>query len=428
MLFKLLLYFVFFLPFQFALSPLPNIDLALSRLLAIFLFFLWLFQGLKNKRLFIQFKIQTLLLFSFLFFALFSIVVSLNYEWSLRKILFLMSFFPLFFLFSDLIQNSARLMTLIKFLTLSASIAALGGILQFVSQFIWGIDPVLKFFTYLAPFFLGQAFSKSVIENSSWLVNVAGNDYLRSFFIFPDPHMFSFFLGMIFPWSVALAVYFKNRTFWYLSAFVILSANLLTFSRGGYWGLGIGVIFAFFIFRNLIPPSFKKKLLIFFMLLLLVAFLPFNPISQRILSSFDLTEGSNQERLKIWRQSLEIITKNPVLGVGIGNYSTIISPNATYREPIYAHNIFLDIAVETGIFNALIFAILVLLSIRSYLKKFKTDYFYSAGAISLVIFLIHSFFETPLFSVHILPLLIIVIAISATDVKIQKNSIFINPK
>jgi len=51
MLFKLLLILSLYLPFQLALNLAPGIDLASIRILILILFFLWLAQGLKNKKL-----------------------------------------------------------------------------------------------------------------------------------------------------------------------------------------------------------------------------------------------------------------------------------------------------------------------------------------------------------------------------------------
>ncbi len=116
-------------------------------------------------------------------------------------------------------------------------------------------------------------------------------------------------------------------------------------------------------------------------------------------------------RIETWKQSIDVIINNP-LGAGLGNYPLEIKPSADYREPIYSHNLYLDIAAETGIINALLFIWLITASILGFIKLGKNNKFCLAGAISLVIFFIHSIFETPLFSVHNLPLLLIIIALS----------------
>jgi len=62
----------------------------------------------------------------------------------------------------------------------------------------------------------------------------------------------------------------------------------------------------------------------------------------------------------------------------------------------------------------LIFIWLIIISVFSFIKLGNKNKFYLAGAISLVIFSIHSIFETPLYSIHILPLLLIIFALSTT--------------
>ena len=73
-------------------------------------------------------------------------------------------------------------------------------------------------------------------------------------------------------------------------------------------------------------------------------------------SIFDLKEGSNVGRLEMWKKSAEVALDNPFSGVGIGNYPLEVKASADYREPITAHNTYLDIASETGIISLLVLA------------------------------------------------------------------------
>ncbi|MFZ2882399.1 MAG: hypothetical protein WA019_04970, partial [Candidatus Moraniibacteriota bacterium] len=54
MVFKLLLAFCFYLPFQIALNPSAEIDLASGRVFILLLLFSWLAESLKNKQLIIK--------------------------------------------------------------------------------------------------------------------------------------------------------------------------------------------------------------------------------------------------------------------------------------------------------------------------------------------------------------------------------------
>lgn len=411
----ILLFFCFYLPFQLAANPAAGIDLASGRIIILLLSFSWILEGLKNKKIIIAYKIQTLLIISFLFFTSLSLIASQNIEWSLRKLAFLFSIFPIYFIVSGIIQNKQRVEKVIKYLVWGTGIAAIIGFIQFLLQFILGLDKSLKLWASVTPYFLGSSFSQAVLENPSWLVNVSGRDIFRAVSLFPDPHMFSFYLGIALPWALALYFFSPQRKKIYLFLFfVMLIVDFLTFSRGGYLGILAGIIFAAAILWKKIGKKHKKRLILALAAIILIISIP-NPISKRFLSSFDLSEGSNIGRLMTWKKSVSIIQNNALFGVGLGNYSLEIKPSAGYREPIYSHNLYLDIASETGIINAFIWIALIFASIISYLHKSKKNVFYLGGAISLVIFSVHSLFETSLFSVRVLPLLLIIIALSAIN-------------
>ena len=415
--YKFLLAICVYLPFQLAISPTPEIDLASIRILIILLFFSWILEGLKNKKLILPAKIPLLLVFSFLFFCALSLAVSKNINWSFRKLAFLFSIFPLYFIASALIKNGSEYKKIIKLLVWGAGLSAIIGLVQFIIQFVAGLDYSMKLWSLVIRPFLGTAFSQAVMDNPSWLVNLSGKTVFRAVSLFPDPHMFSFYLGMVIPWSIAL--YFEEKKKLYALIFIVLlAADFLTFSRGGYLGLMAGIIFWLLFSGKKIIAAHKKKFAFGLIILFLIIFTK-NPVSRRLVSSFDLGEGSNQGRLETWKQSFEVIRKNPLLGVGLGNYPLEIKPSADYREPIYSHNLYLDIAAETGILNAVIFIALLLSAIISFIKKSAQNNFFMAGAVSLAIFSAHSFFETPLFSVHILPLFLIIISLSDNNQKIK---------
>lgn len=421
---KLLLLFCLYLPFQLALNPAPGVDLASGRIIALILAATWFLAGLKNKKIILPFRIQTLLIISFLSLSFFSLIFSQNIGWSYRKLLFLLSFFPLYFIAADIARDSKKLLKIISCLVFGAGAAAFVGISQFLLQFIIGLDSTLKLWAKIIVPFLGASFSQAVLENSSWLVNLSGNTVFRAVSFFPDPHMFSFYLGLSLPWALALYLEEKGRKrklFLFLFALILL-ADLLTFSRGGYLGLLAGFICAIFYFRKKIIFFHKKKLAGILLLLILLFAVP-NPVGKRLISSFDLAEGSNAGRMETWKQSFGVINYHPFLGVGLGNYPLEIKPSANYREPIYSHNLYLDIAAETGLITLAVWILLIFISIASFVRRAKSHSFFLAGAFSLAIFSVHSFFETPLYSVHILPLLIIILALSSQQPIENKKTI-----
>ena len=90
---------------------------------------------------------------------------------------------------------------------------------------------------------------------------------------------------------------------------------------------------------------------------------------QRIKSIIDFGETSNSQRIAIWKASLESIKKHPLLGVGIGNFPTVLDQRIFLaRAGSSAHNIYLHIASEIGIFG-------LLASVWFLWLLFKTSYY-----------------------------------------------------
>ncbi len=414
MLFKLILIFCAYLPFQIALNPGAGVDLASSRVFILLAFFAWLVGSLKRKKLSIQNSRTNFFLASFLFLSLFSVVVSKNSDWSIRKLLFLFSVFPLYFVIADLVSTKERMLKLVKYLVWGGFFVAALGIVQFASQFIFGLERTYQFWAnYVSPLFLGQNVTQAVLKNPSWLVNISGSTYLRSIATFPDPHMLSFFLGMLLPFALGLFLVSKKKIYLFVS-FVILLADLLTFSRGGYLGLFSGGLVALILLLGKMKKRHKLGVVAFAFVLTGLLLVP-GPISQRFFSSFNWKEGSNQGRIETWKKASEVILKHPLLGVGIGNYPLEISATADYRDPIYAHSNYLDIAAETGILSLLAWLGFLGSLFFTFIKR--KDFMFFCAAISIVIFSAHSLVETSIYSPVVLALFLII----AGFVRLAKN-------
>ncbi|HLM83824.1 MAG TPA: O-antigen ligase family protein, partial [Candidatus Bathyarchaeia archaeon] len=148
-----------------------------------------------------------------------------------------------------------------------------------------------------------------------------------------------------------------------------------------------------------------------------------NVIIQRFASSFNPKEGSNAERYRNWVQAVDIIRDNPLGGVGLGNYARAIDPTAPDRSSIYAHDLFLDIAAETGILSAVIFLLLILVSVW---RNMKNGSMLNLGvAAELIGFSVHSVFDTALYSPQVLTLFLIIIAfgLNAPKLKTQNSNV-----
>jgi putative inorganic carbon (hco3(-)) transporter len=413
--FKLILALLLYLPFQIALNPAQGVDLASIRVFVLLVFFLWLAKGLKDKKIIIKNSLATALVAIFLFLSSASIVVSQNSDWSLRKLMFIFSIFPIYFVASAIINNQWKTEKAVKYLVWSGVAVSLIGIIQFILQFVIGLEKTYRLWAeYIIVPFLGNTFSGVVLENPSWLVNISGKTYLRATAIFPDPHMLSFYLGLLIPLSFGIALKFKKPAYFFGFSALFL-CDILTFSRGGYLGILAGLVAIFFLPWRRMGKKYKSISMLAVILIAGALFLP-GPVSNRLISSLNLKEGSNAGRFEMWKKAYVVSLDSPLLGVGIGNYPLEVKPSADYREPIYAHDTYLDIAAETGMVNAGIWILLILTSITSFFRKSKEDIFFWL-AISLIVFSVHSIFETAVYSPVVLTLFLIIISFSNVDIK-----------
>ena len=406
---KIFYILVFIIPFGFAINPFKSIDLNIIRLIIPIFFLIWLGESLFYKKIFIDTRLR------FLYLLLFLIIFFLSFFWApekqraLRKILFIFSFFPLYLISFDLFKKNLSKTKLFKIIIFTSILQSITGIFQFFLQFFIGINASLKLWKISSLFFLGKNFSETVNQYPSWLVNLGGKTTLRAFGTFPDPHLFSLFISL----SLPISWYFfkKTKKSFYLTIGIIqLTAIFLSFSRSSYLAV---LFFLIIIFFEKTTNTIKNKktnyiYIISFIIFLLLIFTP-NYFSQRLRSSFNPNEGSNLGRIEMWKKSIEIIKNHPIKGVGIGNLSYFIKPSSDLREPIYAHNLFLDFGAENGIFSIiLLFLIFLSPFLTSYLNKKNNDkkliaYFFA-------IFFIFSFFETPFYSINIFPFFLIFLA------------------
>ena len=408
---KLLLATIFILPFSVAISPAPNVDLNIVKLAIPGLFLIWLLFSLANKKILLdqRGRFWFLIAFSWLFF--FSALNNQGSPGAMRKALFFFSVLPIYFVLYALQNQRSFLPKFITVLKTSATLLALIGLSQFFSQFILGLNNVLHFLQTVVSVFLGKSLANLVLHFPSWLVNISGQIILRAFFPFPDPHLFSLYLNLV--WPFILFSYFQHRRLTNLiSLAIILLAIIFSFSRSAYLALLIGWFFWWFFFSEK-----KKYLILFLSLVTIINFLVFpNPVADRFLSSFNAQEGSNAGRILMWQTAGKIIREYPWSGIGLANFSQYVNAYFGWRNPIYAHNLFLDIAAELGIPGLFFFLAFLTAPVFAYFKKRKKltreqSQLFLAQATALVIFIIQSCFETPLFSVRVLPLLLIIVAL-----------------
>ena len=109
---------------------------------------------------------------------------------------------------------------------------------------------------------------------------------------------------------------------------------------------------------------------------------------------------------------MDVFKKYPIFGVGLGAYPHEIDFLADYRKPIYVHNTYLDILVEVGFIGLVLWSFLFLSVL--YCFYLNRDFIFArAGIVSVVMIMTHSLFDTPLFSIHIFLILMLIISIAS---------------
>lgn len=428
---------ILYLPFQIALNLSAGFDVASGRALIILFFMIWIMRSLKNRKIEIDLSPETLLIAVFLLLSAFSLARSYEMERAIRKILVFCSVFPLYFVLTSFAGNRRFIFRIARYVLAGGFAISVFGIMQFLAQFYFGINPLFDFFAkVITPVFCGNTFAAEVVANPSWLVNVGGVTLLRSFAIFSDPHIFSFYLGLIIPIAFALifcgkenfqsAGFPKNKAAVSVIFLFMVLAELFTFSRGGYLGMAASFFAMIILFWRHFTRLQKRLILALFVAGTAFVYLLNPSVLTRFLSSFDLREGSNMERIKNWQQGWDVFSSNLWTGVGIGNYSFYLEPAVDYRTPIYAHNLYLNLGAEIGIFALLAWVLLIAITIFELYRASKRtrDKTFSCLALgligSLVWYSAHSFFDDSIFAPNILSMLVVIISLSVLLIRCVK--------
>jgi O-antigen ligase len=192
----------------------------------------------------------------------------------------------------------------------------------------------------------------------------------------------------------------KYRVYLTLNVILMLSCLLLTGSRGGVVGLFGGSCLWL---TQIKKKAIMKKIIIIFIIIGIVLYL--NPSTRIIWYNFSKikTSASVFSRVGTWQESIRIFENHPIIGIGLGNmhyyvenYLVKVTGNYTL---VKAHNLILELLVETGIIGFSIFFILLFCVFRSQFKLIlkSCDPFanrIAKGAfIANVCVLLHSMFE-----------------------------------
>lgn len=267
---------------------------------------------------------------------------------------------------------------------------------------------------------LGQNFAK-VDEISGWqdISNLNPEEVITRVYgtLQPlNPNLFGGYLVMTIPAVIGLCGYFLKEHKYALSLIFgilsILSCSILflTGCRGAYLALFAMLTVAFLISLKIFWKKYKKRFITFASTIMaagIVAITAITPLRARVLSIFAMrNDSSNSFRFNVYKSSIEMFKDNWLIGIGQGNqnfreiYGLYMK---TGFDALSAYNIYLETAVESGIFALIAFLgflFSILIDAIKYIIKAedtKTLIMVSIPFISLIGTMAHGMVDTVFF-------------------------------
>lgn len=182
---------------------------------------------------------------------------------------------------------------------------------------------------------------------------------------------------------------------------IIVFAILFLESRGALFALATGFAAWLTLYRRWVLPLIPLTVIA---LLLLNAARHGPSVGQMLYGSIGSSKtGTFVERTTIWTQAVYLIRQAPLAGIGLGAYPRIApyafpySPQLPGSSPNHAHNLFFQVALDTGVFGAVAFIALVLFALDSTWRAYRAriDRDLAIGLLAaFVVLLVHGLGDT----------------------------------
>lgn len=401
-----LILFIASIPIFLALPLTDTFDsLSSARVIILVLFLKWLF--LKRKELWLNIKSLTikkvlkdyrLELFTIILFIIMalSIMNAMDVISAIKRIVYLANLiiiFPVIKYF--VIREEYFSKRIIKAIIISFGLVFLIALGQLVSVYFSTIGGFWDWWAdHFSYGFYGENLRQIVKNMNAWFAySPAGPSVIRLFGSFTDPHSFALYLLLTSPFLFIFIfpIFDMEKISWREFRKIkspikigLLILTLFFIILSGTRGIWISSIFGIIaiIYLFLLKKDLYRS--VSFILLTILIFIIFIPISsvftvipqfreqeagetdvvlflKRLTSILDIDEKSNQGRIYIWKMSLESIKKEPWLGVGAGNFPVVLFQDVGLAKAgSSAHNLYLNFAVESGIFSFVIVVLIFL--------------------------------------------------------------------
>ena len=252
---------------------------------------------------------------------------------------------------------------------------------------------------------------------------------------FPNPNVFGIYMAALTPLIFGLTFFYfkgKSKLLMLIVSVLSLLGVYLSLSRGA--GLGVYLAILFLSIAN------KKKLLTSVLAGILIVFpfvMPKN-IKQwaKEVNYNPVVFMCNQDRISIYNNAINMIKHHPFIGVGLntfsknyGKYKTAQAEKYAHTaDTIYAHNIYLQMAGETGLLGLAAFLLFLFQVFRQAFNTSRelNDKYLKIIGLSLVAcviaFLVNGLTETSLYYPRVVMVFWYLIGVSLSLNRLAKGS------
>ncbi|MCJ7813603.1 O-antigen ligase family protein [bacterium] len=309
----------------------------------IILYFVWFFESWYGKeRKTYSFPRITIPMGLLICISILSILKSVNISLSIFAIVQMLNVFLLFFYIANNVRSEKEYQFIIFVLFAIFFFEIVLGYFQyFMNKFV-----DLNIFSDVEKASTRELASRKIVTVSGTLTGDARfGDYL------------SLMLFLVLGSVISKIKLYKRVIFIPMFAAGIMLL-IFTFSRGAWIGFGSG-LFLFLLLKmmfNLKNPRMYISLLLFVLIALTVTFVFKDLIAERF---YGEDYGSAESRIPMMQIGFEIIKKNPLLGIGMNNYTRVMAlydPTGlsyVWHHPV--HNVFIQLTAEIGIFGLIVF-------------------------------------------------------------------------
>lgn len=287
---------------------------------------------------------------AFLFFAMISTVVAPSTVGAIAVIIRFIGYFALVYAVGHSIRSREMLIWILVLMVISGAVTSLYGLYQY--------------------FYAPETAKIGLYDLTEDVAARVGST-------FENPNFYAEYLVLIVPLGLALVLGLRGafrRVALGVATLFLFIGLILTYTRGSWMATGIGII--------LMSLLTEAWLFWVWMALFAIALVAAPGVASRLASITDITGGTAGFRMRLWLIASGIISEHMLIGIGIGNYYDVFT-EYVFRHPelnvgwvIYgAHNSYLTIWAETGIFGILSFVAIILISIKYglYLARAKAQ-------------------------------------------------------